>query len=371
MSSFVAAAVTSVVGAGIVADVATGAILGGVVSGVTGGSVGQGMLMGGLGGAITSGLSSAMGSFSAAGSGATAAVDSATLQSGMDAYAKTLQANATAAGQTLSAADAAAQASQAYSSALGITPTDLTAAVTNGQGLAASGQGANTLAKGLNYAKTAGVVGQGALNFAGSQLQANAANEAAQTRADAAAKAGQQQLAIYNQQQAALAPWQAAGTTALDQLSAGTQAGGQFDKSFSTADMSNVMPAFTFAKDQGLQSMQNQLRAQGQTGSNVVQGAGTLAEGLASQYEGQAFNQFQADQNRKFNQLSGLAGTGQVATTQGNTNLGTLGANQGNLTLTGGGAIATGQAQSANATAGGLQGIGNSLAQLLSPPVGG
>jgi hypothetical protein len=132
--------------------------------------------------------------------------------------------------------------------------------------------------------------------------------------------------------------------------------------------MKNVMPAFTFANDQSQVAMQNQLRAQGQTGNNVVQGAGTLAEGLASQYEGQAFNQYQATQNAEANKLQSLANIGQTSVGTTNQNLGSLGTAQANATTGAANSLAQGTIGAAGYNAQGLAGLGNTLAQLLSPP---
>lgn len=298
----------------------------------------------------------------------TAATSAPTLSQGIDSYAQTLVNNSAMDGVPISLDMARTQAQQAFASALQTTPSALADAISSGVGMPAAGSGAaNALGTIQGVSKSLGLTGQGALNYLSTQQQANAIKSAAQTQADAASKAGQQQMAIYNQQRADQAPWTAAGTTALGQLSAGTQEGGSLVKPFSTADMKNVMPAFTFANDQGQVAMQNQLRSQGQTGNNVVQGAGTLAEGLASQYEGQAFNQYQATQNAEANKLQSLANIGQTSVGTTNQNLGSLGTAQANATIGAGNAQAQGTIGAAGYNAQGLAGLGNTLAQLLSP----
>lgn len=357
--AFAVSAIAEAVGtwaeSAIIGDAVAGAVTGAVVSGVTGGNVLQGALMGG----VTGG---ALGAFGGAGSAASS-YSGSDISSTLDQ----LMAPASAGGAGMSNAEAV----QYLADGLNSTPTALNAAIQGGASIA--NPTAGTLSSAMSGAGKGtnawGLVGQGALNFLGTENAAAAAEKSAQMKADAASKAGQQQLAIYNQQQANQAPWLAAGTTALGQLSAGTQPGGDLVKPFSTADMKNVMPAFTFANDQGQVAMQNQLRAQGQTGSNVVQGAGTLAEGLASQYEGQAFNQYQATQNAEANKLQAIAGLGQTTQQTQNANLGSLGTSQSTATLGSANALATGVGANANAQQTAMTGLGNTLAQLLNPAV--
>ena len=318
---------------------------------------------------IGSGISNTFSNLTGGASSGTAALSASTLSQGVDSYAQTLVNNSAMAGVPIPMDMARSQAMDAFSSALKIAPDALQTAMSSGAGLPGAGTGAANALSSLQGATKLGLTAQGALNYLGTQGLATATKDAAQQQADAAAKAGQQQLAIYNQQRADQAPWTAAGTTALGQLSAGTQPGGQFSKTFSTADMQNVMPAFTFANDQAQTAMQNQLRAQGQTGSNVVQGAGTLAAGLASQYEGQAYNQFSQDQMLKFNELGSLANIGQTSVNIGNQNLGSLGTAQANATMGGANALASGTIGAAGYNAQGIQGLGNTLSQLLSPTV--
>lgn len=174
------------------------------------------------------------------------------------------------------------------------------------------------------------------------------------------------------------APYQAAGGQALNTLNAGLASGGQFNRAFSMEDMKNVMPAYTFARDQGLAAMDNQMARGGQNlSSNAIQGAGTLASGLASQYEQQAFNQWLSQNNLTLGALQNMVKTGQVSTQDvqralsdagvSSTNiLGQIGATAAAGTLGAATALSSGDIGAANALAAGKIGSANTMASGLS-----
>ncbi len=336
----------AVVSAGLGAA-AAGAVTGGVVAAVTGGDVGQGM----LGGAVTGGVGGAAGAyFSGAAGGAAGsleAADAAQLAAqGMDPAAI---------GDTLASTyglDTLSAASMGQAAALGGSAADIASA----PGAASQSSFGQSLLKNATD-PTTGKLLSTAGNLVGSVTQANAARQASQIQADAAAKAGQQQLAIYQQQRADQAPWMAAGETALGQLSAGTQQGGQFNKPFTMADAQN-MPAYTFALGQGQQALGRQAAMGGQNlSAQNLQGQMGLAEGLAAQYENQAFNQNLAQNNQQYNQLAGLAQTGQTAVNQVGTDAGTYGQAAANATNNAAAANASGVIGQANAQQTGLSNV--------------
>jgi hypothetical protein len=170
-------------------------------------------------------------------------------------------------------------------------------------------------------------------------------------------------------------PYQAAGAAALKTLSDGLATGGQFNKQFSMADMANVMPAYTFARDQAEEALRNQMAAGGQAlGVNAATGAGKLAAGLASQYEGQAFNQWLAQNNLTLGALQSMVNTGQVSTAQLQAALAAngftteqiqtaIGAAQGAGTLGAAKATSTGQQLAADYTGGGTLGAAGAQSQ--------
>jgi hypothetical protein len=204
-------------------------------------------------------------------------------------------------------------------------------------------------------------------------IGANATKSAANTQAAATKDASQVQLDMFNTQQDNQKPWLTAGTTAVNQLSSGTQPGGQF----STTPQFNFDPnSVNLLNDPGykvrMQTGVDALAASGSAMGNL--GSGNLGTALTkygqdygSQEYGAAYNrqyssamdQYNAamnSQNTVFNRLSGIAGTGQVTAN----NLGAQGANVagqiGQNTIAGGNAQAQGQIGSANAITQGITG---------------
>jgi hypothetical protein len=345
-----AAGAGTIVSAGLGAA-AAGAVTGGVVAAVTGGDIGQGM----LGGALTAGIGSAAGAYLGGAAGAEmAAADAAQLAAqGMDAAMI---------GDTLSASyglDALSAASMGQAAAFGGSVADIAGAA----GAATSSSFGQSLLNQVTDPKT-GKLLSFAGNLMGAATQATAAKRAAQIQADAAAKAGQQQLAIYQQQRADQAPWMAAGETALGQLSAGTREGGKFNKPFTMADAQN-MPAYKFALEQGQQALGRQAAMGGQNlSAQNLQGQMGLAEGLAAQYENQAFNQNLSQNNQQYNQLAGLANTGQVAVNQVGADAGAYGTAAANATNNAAAANASGVIGQANAVQGGINAVLGGAAQM-------
>jgi hypothetical protein len=265
-------------------------------------------------------------------------VPAGAVNAGIDttAWAPAEAAQATQAVQEAVQQGAAPQSAiQSVAKTLGVSPSTIT------QMLGAAGN-----AIGNNLLKAAGV----AANVAGGAISADAAKSAGNQIAAGAQKAadiltpaygqasnilagGYQEKAALeasglnsaqgyadatlNEQRSIQQPYMDAGKAALNTLSAGLAPGGQFNRAFSMADMENVMPAFTFARDEGLQAMNNQMAMGGQQlSSNAVHGAGTLAEGIASQFEGQAFNQWLAQNNLTLGALQNMVHTGQISTDQ-------------------------------------------------------
>jgi hypothetical protein len=351
---------------GVGATVVGSAIIGGGIAAVTGGNVVQGAVLGGVGGAI----SGAVSGFAGTGGAAGATLDAQGIIDAQNAYIQ--------AGYTPT------EAANFVSQATGVNPAALQNAIDTGGSITAGAQtpfatsGSSALSNAAGKAATS-VLGQagGAVgNLVGANLASNAAQDAAKQKEQAAATANQQQLAAYYNQMQIQAPWLQAGQTALGQLSAGTQPGGEFVKPFSaTEDMGNVNKAMGFAKDQGLSAMKNQAAEGGQNlSSNTIQGVGTLAEGLASQYEGQAYNQFMGQRQQSVGELQSLANVGQTAAGVSTAATGASGGNTANLTLAAGNAGAQGTLGSAAAWNQGIgnvgQGLGNMLAQILTPSPG-
>lgn len=193
----------------------------------------------------------------------------------------------------------------------------------------------------------------------GGVVASDAADSAAGAQVDAARAASQTELAMFNQNRKDMQPWRDAGTQALDQLTAGTVPGGQFDREFTLADF-NKDPGYQFRMDEGQRGIEAGAAARG----GVLNG-GTLkaltryGQDFASGEYNNVYNRFNNDQTTRFNRLSSLAGTGQTATrdvaTMGTQVAGNIANNQ----IGAGNARASGYVGTANAVNNGIQTLGN------------
>lgn len=161
---------------------------------------------------------------------------------------------------------------------------------------------------------------------------ADATKSATQATSDAAANSLAFNKSVYSDTQGNEAPYRAAGTAAVNQLSAGLTDGSltagyapQF--SFSGVDQAND-PAYQFDLQQGQQAIQRSAAASGGLVSGgALKDLDTFSQGYASnqyqqsytnalaQYQ-QAYQQYETTQGNKFNRLSSTAGLGQNAVTQ-------------------------------------------------------
>jgi hypothetical protein len=204
------------------------------------------------------------------------------------------------------------------------------------------------------------------LSLFGANKQAGAAKDAANISAAATREQTQLQRDMFNEQKANQAPYLAAGTNALAQLTQGTAPGGQFSRPFSMADY-QADPGYAFRLKEGLDQIGSQARAQGGAGGGrTMMGIQKYAQGLASQEYGNAFNRYQTNRANMLQPLQSLAGVGQTANNalaQGGQSYanqaGQYGminaANQGNAALSAG-----------NAYGSAYSGIGNALGRMNS-----
>lgn len=141
-------------------------------------------------------------------------------------------------------------------------------------------------------------------------------DKAASAQESAANTASNTELEEYNQTRADQAPYRQAGYTALNQLSTGTQPGGEFDNT--TYDPSTILqddPGYQFRMDQGNQALQRSAAA-----STGILNGGTLKaldrynQDYASGEYASAYSRYNNDITTRFNRLSSIAGTGQTAT---------------------------------------------------------
>lgn len=200
------------------------------------------------------------------------------------------------------------------------------------------------------------LAGSAVLGYMGSQNQASAARDAANTQLQGTLAAAQQQREMFDIQNKQQEPYREAGYGALNQINTMLP---QFTKTFTAQDLNaNLAPNYEFMKQQGLGAT-----AQGANvsspGSNVDLAKTIFAENYAKSGYQDALTNFRNQQTDIYNRLSNLAGIGQTAQGQAQ-NLGAAtSTNLANLATGGANAIAGGQIGSANAQAGGLQSIGN------------
>jgi hypothetical protein len=183
-----------------------------------------------------------------------------------------------------------------------------------------------------------------------SLIGANAAGKAASTQADAARSAADLQYKMFQEQQAAQAPFRAAGETALNKLIPEATNYTPFSYSSMTAD-----PGYQFRLSEGMKALGHKAGAGGGLVSGqTLKGLQDYAQSSASNEYTNAFNRYQAERQARLGPLQSLAGVGQTAANTIGQNAGTYGTNVGNLMTSGAAAQAAGQVGQANALTGGL-----------------
>ena len=194
-------------------------------------------------------------------------------------------------------------------------------------GAAGTGAAASSLPSWMNAIKPYTSLIGGALSAGGALLGAgqisSAARDAAALSSGAANNATALQRQMYEQNQANLAPYLAAGTNALGRISTGLAPGGEFSKSFSMDDFT-ADPGYGFRMSEGLKAMDRNAAARGGLISGAALKAGArYGQDMASQEYTNAFNRYQTNRCNQLQPLQSLAGIGQTATN----NLASVGSN--------------------------------------------
>jgi hypothetical protein len=195
-------------------------------------------------------------------------------------------------------------------------------------------------------------------SIVGGLIQGNAAQKAAQTQADANARAQDQLLATGQQASQQFAPYTQLGQTGVNALSQNIP---YLTNQFNNQDLNaQLAPNYAFQLQQGQGATNAASNATGgMMGGNALKGLQDYTQNYAGTAYQNAFTNYQNQQNNIFNRLSGIAGIGvQGATGAANAQLGT-GTNVAQLTQGIGQAQAAGQVGQANAYAGGLSNVGN------------
>lgn len=178
----------------------------------------------------------------------------------------------------------------------------------------------------------------------GGLISAQGSKDAANTQANAARDANSTQLQMYNQTREDQQPWRQAGQNALGQMQDPS-----FQKNFSMSDFQQD-PGYQFRMQEGQKAIENAASRRGMGNSGATMKALTrYGQDFSTGEYNNVYNRFNADQDRRYNRLSALAGVGQTANSQ----VGQAGqnyANQASGNLMGAGnAAAAGQIGQANA----------------------
>lgn len=157
---------------------------------------------------------------------------------------------------------------------------------------------------------------------AGAAIGSSATRSAANTAAGATDRATEAQGAQFAQAREDQAPFREAGyrgLTRLEQiLGTGGDAGaadyGMLTRGYTGADLLRD-PGYQFELEQGNKAIENRARAGTYSGA-TLKALQRFGQGLASTKFNEGFNRDRVQRNDLFNQLSGITGTGQVATNQ-------------------------------------------------------
>ena len=225
-------------------------------------------------------------------------------------------------------------------------------------------------ATGLSEKQLTGLGSAGLQSLAslyGARQVGRAATNAANIGQGAADRASQLQQNQYDQTRADLAPYRAAGTNALAQLTAGTAPGGQFTKSFGMSDFQQD-PGYGFRMSEGLKALDRTAAARGGLLSGAtLKGAQRYGQNLGSQEYQNAFNRYQTNRSNLINPLQSLAGVGQTSTNQGIAAGQNFATNVGNLGMGAASNQADAGLAAARANQSAYGAIGNAFSNYLSP----
>lgn len=200
----------------------------------------------------------------------------------------------------------------------------------------------------------------------GGAIQNNAARKGVKAQENAANKASDTTMAMYEQNREDQAPWRDAGVKSLAELqyqlglgdrTPGEHLGeyGSLSRDFTLSDF-NRDPGYQFRMDEGRKAIENSAAARGGLLSGTtLKAISKYGQDVASNEYGNAYNRFNNDMTSRFNRLSTLSGVGQTATNQ----VGAYGQNAANQ-------VANNQLSVGNARAAGSIAIGNNNTALLN-----
>jgi hypothetical protein len=197
-------------------------------------------------------------------------------------------------------------------------------------------------------------------------MTSQASKSAASTQADAANRATAASQEALDRQLELQQPFTTAGTTAVNQLSAMTQPGGEATKQFTFGPGAyQADPGYAFRLREGMNAMNATAAARGGLISGNALRAGQIyGQEMGSQEYSNAFNRaqnvFQMNRNNLLDPLKFLTNIGQAGASNQAANVGSFGAaNAANIT------------SAANATAAGQVGSANAYSNAIGQAIGG
>lgn len=193
----------------------------------------------------------------------------------------------------------------------------------------------------------------------GGYVASKSASKAADAQRDAANVASQTELEQYRQNREDMQPWREAGQQALGQLTAGTGAGGDFNRDFTLADFTKD-PGYDFRQQQGQRGVEASAAARGGLLSGAaLKGLTRYNQDYVSGEYQNAYNRFNNDRTQRFNRLASIAGVGQTATRDVAQQGAQVASNVGNNIMGAGNAQASSYIGQGNAISGAAQSLGN------------
>lgn len=199
-----------------------------------------------------------------------------------------------------------------------------------------------------------------------SQNAAKAQTDAAKLSSDTALQMSKESNSLiqrqYDQSRADLEPWRTAGADALGELSTGLRPDGTFNRDFTLSDFVKD-PGYQFRMDEGSRALEGSAAARGtMLSGGTLKALSRYGQDYASGEYSSAYNRWNADNDRRFNRLSGVAGTGQTTAQQ----VASLGANsasgQATNNTAAGGTMASSYGRAGDATASGYLNSGAATA---------
>lgn len=209
-----------------------------------------------------------------------------------------------------------------------------------------------------------------AASIGGGMMAARGAKKAGRAQERAAESAAAQQERMFQKQIELQEPFRQGGMTAQQEImkllglggDATAPGYGSMARAFGKQDF-EADPGYAFRQAEGMKALERSAAARGGLMSgSTLKGIQRFGQDLASQEYQNAFNRFQVERAARLNPLQSLMGSGQSAANVLTSAAGNLGQGLAGSELAAGQARASGYVGQANALAGALQGVGQSIA---------